>query len=243
MLNRGQHLDCPMKRKALLFCLAVLCVDLRAQQIADVDLRHKPDKTKHESADIGLDGCDFPHYTHSDGVIVSTDRRSKLKVELMLSKETFERGEIIDGQVLVQNVGLDAIVIPWSSDPQISERPNGAVQYEYEMGWFELKLGGAAKIRVESESESSFLYSSELNSKSTLRIEPGQWLIAKVKFVLDEKQTSSVLTPLKRGKAEIGVQWRQARYTWHRDGCAVQTGYFNYDYQQDAKPISIEIVK
>jgi hypothetical protein len=41
--------------------------------------------------------------------------------------------------------------------------------------------------------------------------------------------------------AEVRAQWRQARYTWHRDGCTVETGYF--DYQEDARPVSIEILK
>jgi len=76
-----------------------------------------------------------------------------------------------------------------------------------------------------------------------LRVEPGQWITANLKFLLEEKQILSVLLPVKPGKAEIGVQWRQARYTWKRDGCAVQTGYFNYDYQQDTKAVGIEIVK
>jgi hypothetical protein len=39
------------------------------------------------------------------------------------------------------------------------------------------------------------------------------------------------------------THWRQARYTWHRDGCTVETGYFSYDYQEDASPVSIEILK
>ena len=163
----------------------------------------------------------------------------------MLSKETFERGEIIDGQILMQNVGLDAVVIPWSSDPQVSNRPSGAVQHEYEMGWFELELRGTGKIRVplESESESSFLYSSDSNSKSSLRIESGQWVIAKFKFLVEEKQKLSAFLTLKTGKGEINARWRQARYTWQRDGCTVETGYFNYDYQEDAKPVSIEVIK
>jgi|ERR1700674_240752 hypothetical protein len=235
-----------MKRKTLLFCLAVFAVDLRAQQVAEIDLaRHKPDKTEAQSVDVGLDGCGFPHYKNSDGVIVNADGRSKLKVELTLPKEQFERGEIADGQVLMQNVGPDAILIPWSSDPQVSNRPRGAIQHEYEVGWFELELKGAGNVSVplESESESIFLYSSDSNSRSSLRIEPGQWVIAKFKFLLEEKQKLSVSLPLKPGKAEISVKWRQARYTWHRDGCAVETGYFNYDLHQDAKPVSIEILK
>ena len=235
-----------MKKKALLFCLAVFTVDLRAQQIAEIDLaRHKPDKTDAQSADVGLDGCDFPHYSNSDGVIVNTDRKSKLKVELTLPKEAFERGDLVDSQVLMQNLGLDAIVIPWNSDPQIRNRPRGAIQHEYEMGWFEIEWRGAGKVSVplELESEATSLYSSDSKSQSSLRIEPGQWVIFKFKFLLEEKQKLSVLLPLKPGKAEIIVKWRQARYTWHRLGCAVETGYFNYDRYQDAKPVSIEIVK
>src|SRR5207245_7030281 len=108
---------------------------------------------------------------------------------------------------LMRNVGLDAVVIPWSSDPQVSKRQSGVVQHAYEMGWFELELTGVGKTKVplESESESSLLYSSQSNSKSSLRIEPGQWVIAKFKFLLEERQNLSVLLPLKAGKAKINV--------------------------------------
>ena len=39
------------------------------------------------------------------------------------------------------------------------------------------------------------------------------------------------------------VQWRQARFTWHRDGRSSETGYFSYDYPEQAKPISIQVVE
>jgi hypothetical protein len=239
------HLQIPMVYKLLSWCLLTLSV-AHCQQIGNADLiRPKPHSQEVQPQNLGLDGCDFPHYTNSDGVIVDTERRSKIKLELTLSKKTFRPGETVDGQVLMRNVGTDAIVIPWNPNSQLANRPSNVTQHEYEIGWFELELKGKGtlKIPLESESVSMFLYSSESDSRSTLRVEPGQWITAKLKFLLEEKQILSVLLPVKPGKAEIGVQWRQARYTWKRDGCAVQTGYFNYDYQQDTKAVGIEIVK
>jgi len=222
----GQGLGLPMKRKVLLFCLAVT-VDLSAQQIAEIDLaRHKPEKIEAQSADVGLAGCDLPHYTNSDGVILNGDSRTSLKVELTLPKETFKPGEIVDGQLLMQNVGFGPIVIPWGSDPKVINRPRDALYHECERGWLDVELKGAAKLSVplESESESTSLYSSEPVSFRILQIEPGQWVIVRFKFLLEEKRQLSASLPLKPGKAEISVEWRQARYTWQRDGCAVETG-------------------
>jgi hypothetical protein len=52
-----------------------------------------------------------------------------------------------------------------------------------------------------------------------------------------------VLLPIKPGKAEIRLQWRQARFTWHSKGCAADTGYFSYVYEEEMKPVSIAILK
>ena len=233
-----------MKRKVLLFRMAMLSIDVYGQQIAEIDLVSYK-LPKYETQSMDLDGCSTPFYPHSDGVIVDTERRSKLKLELTLSKETVHRGEIVNAQILMQNVGLDAIVIPWSLDPEIRKHPSGTVQHEYELGWFELELKGRGKIRIplESESESAFLNSSESNPQSRLRLEPGQWVTAKIRFVLKEKEKLSVLEPVKSGTNEISVRWRQARYTWRRDGCTIETGYFSYDYEQDTRPLGIEIVE
>lgn len=232
-----------MSPRVLLFFL-ILTFDVYAQQIGEINLVRPTQETQKIMApDVGLDGCDSPRYTHSDGVIVNTERKSKLQLELTLPKRTFHPGEIVDSQVVLRNVGMDALVIPWSVDPQVAKRPGNVTQHEYEIGSFELELRGAGKMRIplESESESNFLYSSELNSTSGLRVEPGQWITAKFRFVMEQKRILSVILPMKAGKMEISVQWRQTRHTWKRDGCSVQAGYYNYEYQTDAKPIGIEM--
>jgi hypothetical protein len=76
---------------------------------------------------------------------------------------------------------------------------------------------------------------------SSLSINPGEWVVLKLRFLIDERRTSSVLVPIKTGEANIEVTWRQARFEWQADGCAVKTGYFSYEYQQDAKPIKIKV--
>jgi len=40
----------------------------------------------------------------------------------------------------MRNVGSEAVVIPWSVDPEILIPSPDAVQHEYELGWFELEL-------------------------------------------------------------------------------------------------------
>lgn len=231
-----------MREKTLLLFVVTLAINLHGQQVGEIDLvRHQSDSTERD--DVVPSGCDFPHYTNSDGVIVDTGKKPKLRVELVLSKNVFERRDTVEGKVVMQNIGPTAIAIPWSLDPRVGKRPKEVIQNEYEMGWFELELKGFGKVSVplESGSESSPLYSSPSNPLTRLSIEPGQTVVIKLKFRLEEKRKLSALVEIKPGKAEIGAKWRQANFTWRRDGCAVQTGYFSYDYQEDVKPASVEI--
>jgi hypothetical protein len=236
-----------MKGRLLLLSWVMLSVFLHGQQVAEIDLvAHRMSKqVPSATSDTAVAGCESPFYKHSDGAVLTPESRPKLRLEVSLAKQTVHRGETVDAQVLMRNVGDEVVVIPWSVDPEISQHPPNAVQQEYELGWFELELIAKNErgVPLESESQTFFLGSSESNPRSTLRLEPGQWLTAKIRFALDEKRILSVLLPIKPGKAEVSAQWRQARYTWHRDGCTVETGYFSYDYQEDARPVSIEILK
>src|SRR5882672_3648046 len=74
------------------------------------------------------------------------------------------------------------------------------------------------EVPLESGSQTFFLGSSESNPKGKLRLEPGQWITAKIRFAMDEKRNLSVLLQIQPGKPELRAHWRQARYTWHRDG-------------------------
>jgi hypothetical protein len=237
-----------MKTIMLLSLMAMLSTPIHCQQIGELDLGRQPrDPAEAREVNIMPLGCGVAPAVHGDGVIVNSDlnKRSTLKIELTLLKNTFKQGEKVESSILMQNVGTDTIVIPWSLDSTVSIRPKDVSQYAYEMGWFELKLKGASKIEVplESESQSHFLYSSVAAPGSSLSINPGEGVILKLRFLIDEKRTSSELVPINTGDANIEVTWRQARFEWQADGCAVKTGYFNYEYQEDAKPIKIKVAE
>jgi hypothetical protein len=235
-----------MKSRLFLLSWVMLSVSLHGQQVSEIDLvaHDVPNQVASANSDTALTGCESPFYNHSDGAIVKAEGRPKLSLELALAKQTIHRGETVDGQVLLRNVGSEAVVIPWSVDPEIRKHPPDVAQHEYELGWFELELIAKNKqvVPLESESQIFSLGSSESDPESKLRLEPGQWVTAKIRFAIVEKRKLSVLLPIKPGQAEISAQWRQARYTWHRNGCTVETGYFSYDYQENARPVSIEIL-
>jgi len=145
----------------------------------------------------------------------------------------------------MKNVGTDAVVIPWSSNPDVSKRPRGILRHEYEQGWFDAELTGSGKIRVplETESVSMYLYSSPAVPGSTLTLQPGQWIVATTSFVIAEKHKCCARLPIETGRAGIKVEWRQVRYTWRRSGCTVKTGYFNYGYQEEQNAVDVDILR
>ena len=52
-----------------------------------------------------------------------------------------------------------------------------------------------------------------------------------------------MLLPIKTGETNVALEWRQARFEWQVDGCAVKTGYYSYVYQEDAAPIKVKVTE
>src|ERR1700687_372549 len=192
-----------MKSRLLLLSWVMLSVFLHGQQFAQIDLvAHQiPKQAASVNSDTALGGCESPSYKHSDGAILKTEGRPKLMLEVALVKQIVHQGETVDAQVQMRNVGSEAVVIPWSVEPEIRKHSPDAVQHEYELGWFELELVAKNRrgVPLESESQTFFLGSSESNPQSKLRLEPGQWVTAKIRFAIDEKLNLSVLLPIKPG--------------------------------------------
>jgi hypothetical protein len=230
-----------MMNLALLLIVVVLSTCMHGQQVGEIDLgRHESDAVAVQSQNVMPEGCGLSHDMHGDGVIVSPNpnEKSKIRIEVSLPKNTFRRGETVDGNVLIKNVGADPILIPWDTDPRISVRPKDTSEHAYEMGWFELTLRDGRDLRIRLVSQSNSLYSS-----ATPNLNPGEWAGFKLRFLIDERRTSSARRPIPTGVAYIAIEWRQARFEWKTEGCNVNTGYFSYIYQEDAKPITVKVAE
>jgi len=84
------------------------------------------------------------------------------------------------------------------------------------------------------------LYGSDASAQSTLKLQPGQWVTIRAKFqfvVGGEGPSRSIAS----GPAELSVEWWQARFTWERKDCHVETGYSSYSsfYEQKTNPVKI----
>jgi len=160
------------------------------------------------------------------------------------SGTTVKWGSKIESEIIMQNAGSATILLPWSTDPVTSKLVAGSSLNVYETGYFELELKkNGLTIPLESESESGFLYGANWGPESTLRLEPGQWIVAKFNFRLAQRQKLSVLFKRDLGKGTINVTWRQIRFTSNWITCNHQTGYHPYIYSEDVKPLDVNIVE
>jgi hypothetical protein len=65
--------------------------------------------------------------------------------------------------------------------------------------------------------------------------------VARFDFILEDDRKSSAGRRLKSGKADITTRWRQALYTWRREGCKIEAGYFSYDYKTESNPVALDL--
>jgi hypothetical protein len=234
-----------MKNLVLLLFLSIPSTSLCGQQIAETDLaRSTSSAPSIYDSDVVPEGCKSPHYTNSDGELGHP--KLALSVELKLLKEPKLRvAETVQAIVLLRNTGHETIEIPWNSDPLTQREASGIMRHEYEEGFFEIELHGLGKMSVplEIESVSMPLYSALSVPGSSLRIEPGQWITAKLSFVLEEDRKLSVMLPIEAGSAELRAEWRQVRFTWNASGCEVRHRYYSHRYREERKAVGVEVSK
>jgi hypothetical protein len=177
----GRH-----QMKTLGFLLLVTAGwNVYGQKIADIDPRNPRPPLDRSSKMWYRRSVELQNTSIPNGAVVSSKRRLQLNPKLaILNGKTFSLGDRVRGEVLMRNTGPDAVEIPWTVDSQISTPELGSLQRDYDSGWFEVEIKDqhAPGIRLESESVSSFLYSSPSAPETSLRLEPGQWIVARFDF-------------------------------------------------------------
>lgn len=231
--------------KTLIHVVLLTCgLGAYGQKVADIDLtQHLPTSRLIQQSTLPKE-CEAPQFTNSDGAIVSQDGRPEVELQLnILNGGAFAFGDRIRSQVVMRNIGTRAVEIPWTADPQIGSPRAGSLQHEYGLGWFEVGINrkDGSTIRLESESVSNFLYSSPSAPGTALRLEPGQWIVARFDFLLEQDRKLSSRPHLERGNTDLVIHWRQALHRWQRDNCKIETEYYSYDHKEETKPVRIEI--
>ena len=225
------------------FVVALVAHQLAAQEVARVDLTRNKAVDLAEPSDNAPDGCAVASAKGTQESIRIDN--AKLQLEMSVpAGTTFTWGSKVESEIRMRNVGSTTVLIPWTTDPVAGKLVAGSSLNVYERGYFEVELKkNGLTIPLESESESGFLYGANWAPENTLRLEPGQWIVAKFNFRLEQQRTLSALFKRDPGKGTINVSWHQIRFTANWVACSHQTGYYPYIYTEDAKPLDVNIVE
>lgn len=221
--------------------LSVAAPSLHAQKVGEIDLTREPPEPKVENAAAADCKGAEQGFSHSDGYMLSLYGAIKLDLRIVsLSSMQPALGSTVEAEISLKNADTANIVIPWSADPATAHRPAEAMRNEYEAASIQMWMKDERGRQEFLKSVSVPVYSSDAHPGSTLTLLPGQWAILRIKFrlLVDEKEPSHSLAT---GPAQLRAVWRQARYTWQRDGCSVNSSYSSYSgfYEQRAEPIYI----
>jgi hypothetical protein len=233
---------------ALYASLSLLVVSrVLGQQIASVDLTQPPrsNSTSQDQQKTALpDGCEkiLPGI-FADGVVVPKDQQPRaIVLEIVgVSADKAALGSELRADVRLRNSGKQSIQIPWSTDPSTVTDGQVAGHLQWEGGSFEVLLRGELDDNdVLLVTLTSPLFGSKFSPGSLLTMQPGESVIAKIKFKLESHSVRPV--PLKEGKMELLVKWGQvARYQEVAD-CKMRNGYYQYHYEQKNMTMPIQVI-
>lgn len=226
--------------RAVVYLVVAVSLNAHAQKIAEIDLTRPLPAVPMVRRDVVPKECTSPEFTTSDGAIVSS---VKLEIQLaILNEKAFAMGDRVKAEVVIKNVGDDQLDIPWTLDPNVIALDANSLQDESEEGWFEVELKGKPPIRLEAESVSGYLYGSLTKPGTTLRLEPGQWIVGKFDFLMEQnRKMSAALFHIGEGTHDVLAHWRQVKHGWRREGCKMESSFYSYDYAEETKPASIKV--
>jgi|SRR5580704_2610515 hypothetical protein len=229
-------------RRTVVYLVVALSLNAHSQKIDEIDLTRPSPAGPMLHSDVLPKECLSPEFTTSNGAIVTSVKHPSLEIQLtILNEKAFAIGDRVKAEVVMKNVGDDPFDIPWTFDPNVVAPDANSLQNEYEEGWFEVELKGKPPIRLESESVSGYLYGSLTKSGTTLHLEPGQWIVAKFDFLMEQDSKMSALFHIGAGANDVLAHWRQVKHGWRRDGCKMESSYYSYDYAEETKPASIKV--
>ena len=217
-----------------------------SQQIASVDLtqsiesNHSTDKP---SIPPPPEGCEKPEGMIADGVMLPEDKKPReILLELTkLSDRSPKVGSEVVAEIRLKNIDEKPINIPWSTDPNGRTKNQDPDHLEWEQGGFEILLesyGNDGSVLLKSAEFA--LFGSKFSPGSLLTIQPGEWVIAKMNFIIEARYFGTL-----GGESRLSVRWEQAARTWTRSKCGVNTGWFGYNdgfYKQERPAVIIQVI-
>jgi hypothetical protein len=217
------------------------------QQIASVNLTHPPKSnsiSQNQTKPALPDGCEkiLPG-TIADGFVQPEDHRPReITLELIrLSAEKAPVGGELGADVRLLNSGKQSIQIPWSIDSNVVTDGQSPSHREWEGGSFEILLRGQPDHDVLLESLTYPLYGSKFSPGSLLTLQPGQSVVAAIKFKLESRYPVHP-GPWKEGKMELLVEWRQNSINQDLVDCKMRKGFYQYHYEQKNLTTPIQVI-
>ena len=221
-----------------IFLLTTLTISARAQEIASKDLLRTATASSAmspiqiEEKPENPNGCrKMGAGGYVDGVTLDEDKKPrKLRVELVeISTRKLTIGSEIIATAKLQNVGGKSVRIPWSTDFRTTMNGQDPDSRSWEVAEFRMSIRDQQNPKYYDKlvTTSSPLYASRFVPDSYLRIEPGQWVTARISFMVVVQNPE--FEKLNVGTNTLAMEWFQTARSRVVKDCSVTLGYFPYD--------------
>jgi hypothetical protein len=245
--RRAERDNGPIKAALYASLFLLFASGARGQQIASLDLTHPPKSistSQDQSKPARPEGCEkiLPGII-ADGFMQSEDHLAReITLELIsVSANKASVGSELAADVRLLNSGKQSIRIPWSINPSAVTDGQDPSHREWEGGSFEVLMRGQVDNDALLVSLTYPLYGSKFSPGSLLTLQPGQSVVAAIKFKLEARYPVRP-GPWKEGKMELLVEWRQTSIYQDLVDCKMRRGFYEYQYEQKNLTMPIQVI-
>ena len=175
----------------------------------------------------------------STSVLIGDPPSSSLSVSVADLDTTHLRGgKSVTAVLHIQNVGKDALLLPWAVDPELIERPDIKGEFRY----FEVGLYAAL---TQPGHQGYFhapvqLYGAPDVSGTMLELRPLNWAQFRIRFPLECKPSPNVCNHLTSGPALLSFHLNESEDTVTYSKCSIASGSTRV-HSVSSQPVKVDV--
>ena len=179
----------------------------------------------------------------ADGFTATNDKQPRpIRVAFTdLSSLKLRPGDKIEATVQLLNSGTKEIQIPWSTEWETTMAGQDPLSRSWTVGAFEVLIKGKQKS-AELKGQAQDLYGSKFVSGSSLTLKPGEWISARINFMVEVANPAYM--EIDEGQSRLWVEWFQTTRRRSQKDCEVSQAYLPFkSYVQENPPVIVQIEK
>ena len=173
------------------------------------------------------------------GVLIGDPPSSSLSLSVAgLDTTHLRSGDAVTAVLHIQNVGKDALWLPWADDPELIERPDAKGEFRYsEIGLYAALTQPGHQAYFHAPVR---LYGAPDVLGTMFELQPRNWAQLRIRIPLECKPSPNVCNDLTSGPALLSFHLNESEDTVTYKECSIATGSTRL-HSTSSQPVKVDV--